>query len=429
MLDEISKSVMKKEHIYTLLLCVLFCTQLRTIVTFLMPVFVMVAMCMFKVRMNSVVIVMFLLIAASSTFGIVLGNIDVANAVLFCWMAMPLFFLQFGKQEYKFHTIRWSDFWHSLTQVVFVVDLIGLICLIILHTQDDFGQGYGTHFKGVSGLAMTNAMISLFYLSRCLLKQQVQSNSIKFLIFFVSSVLCFSGLTLLTYLVTLAIYFMLSRHIKILFFTIPFLLIAFLLLYKTDWNIWEYNAHNIEMFTESKENGEQARKRIMYDRVLQLTQEEPLMICTVGCGPAGYNGRACFLINIDSENLFTQLLGHHMPFYHKRDIYPLWNNNFVAQERYNDGARNKPFSSLVAIWAELGAVFFFLFIVLWLLKMKKYYKLAKDDADILFLMLLNIFLILALLTEYWLESSEYLLFLLIQGSLLNRRPDLLKKIN
>ena len=178
-----------------------------------------------------------------------------------------------------------------------------------------------------------------------------------------------------------------------------------------------YNIRNVELFMSAEDAQDNARKRVMYSNFFDLMYSD-FSVDVIGVGPGGYNSRICFLLNDDSDNIFTTVLGHHMPPYHKNDIYPLWNRAFVSFEAFTDGARNKPFSSIVAFGAEAGLIFLFLFSLFWFRSMNTFRKLSRKDGDYLYLFLLNVFMFLLLITEYWFESSEFILFLIIQNTLI-----------
>ncbi len=409
------------KRLITFLFCLFFCTQMRTVITFLMPLSLFMTGYLFKIRVSTKVLFFYILIAISSFVGLLLGSIDFANSFLFCWLVMPLLLLQFGRINKSIPKIKCEDFIDSLVIVIGIVDFVGIICLIVFQTPDEYGRGYGAHFKGVSGLAVVNAMLSYYYLSKFLCKKYRRKDILLFLMLFVSTVLCFSALTLITYMITLLCYFLLYINLRRIISFIPFILLAGVLLVSSGLNIYEYNKRNLELMLDSDIWENNARKIMMYIKAVSLNEESPFLISICGCGPAGYNSRTCFLINEDSNNLFTDLLGHHMPYYHARDIYPLWNKSFVSVDAFTDGARNKPFSSLVSIWIELGLVFLITFCWLWIKNIREYGKKASADSDYIFLFLLNVFVFLLLFTEYWLESSEYLLFLILQGSVLNKK--------
>lgn len=115
-----------------------------------------------------------------------------------------------------------------------------------------------------------------------------------------------------------------------------------------------------------KLNQEDARKVLMFYETGNLYKEN-LLIPILGTGPGGYNSRSAVLLSGDSDNIFTKILGHQYPVFYQKNIYILWNKDFVSQDSYTDGTRNKPYSSFVAIFCEhgliFGVIFFFCFFI------------------------------------------------------------------
>ena len=420
-----SVSILSTTGLVTLVICLFFCTELRSVITLAMPIFVVVlSHFMFNVKATCENLLCLVLSCISAMVGIISGNIDFANVIIYYWLAFPLLYLYLCKIEYDRRTISWNLFWPVLCNVVIIVDVLGLFSLLIFGTPDDFGRAYGLHFKGVSGLSMVNGMLSLYYLAKYLRKKANRQDIVMMIVFLMGSVLCFSGLTLLTYTFTLILYFVFSASIRKIIAVIPFVAIIGYLLTKSALGIMEYNINNVMILANEDQREENARKTVMFQRFVTLNEKHPLMILTTGVGTSGYNSRSCFLINKDANNIFTSVLGHHMPKYHGQDIYPLWNNGIIKM--YTDGARNKPFSSLISIWAETGFVFFVILSFVWFKRLRFYFIKSKVDSEFLFLFLLNLFVYFLLLTEYWLESSEFLLFIILQSLLIAKKTRIRK---
>ena len=372
----------------------------------------------FRCKANRKVTILYFIIIVSSLIGLLRGNVDFANVLLYLWICFPIIYLLFGDVRASVSSVvSWDALFRSLRCWLIIIDVCGFICrFIIFRTVDDFGYAYGTHFKGVSGLCVVNAFMVLYYLSR-LLRSEVSKNIINnFLFFFCSFIFCFSGLTTMTFIVTIILYFALNVKPKNLVKIVILILFGLLVLIYSAKDVLYYNIRNVELFLSSEDSQDNARKRVMYSNFFNLMASEP-SVAAVGVGPGGYNSRTCFLLNDDSNNIFTTVLGHHMPAYHKNDIFPLWNKAVVSFENFTDGARNKPFSSIVAFGAEAGLIFLFIFSFYWFKNIRTFRKLSQVDSDYLYLYLLNVFMFLLLVTEYWFESSEFILFLIIQNTL------------
>ena len=190
------------------------------------------------------------------------------------------------------------------------------------------------------------------------------------------------------------------------------------MLFKSGTEIIEYNNRNIELAVDAIRNPRlyayDARKVLMFSNYIDMIEDEPLLFLT-GTGAGGFNSRVSFLLNRDSNNEFTKIFGHHMPYYHSKNIYPLWNNKIVSFDERTDGTRNKPFSSLLAILAEGGIVVFFLYISLWIRVLIIFFRKGKENYIYNFLFVFNIFWLLSMASEVWFESSEFLFFLIVNS--------------
>lgn len=412
---------MKPKTIYSNILAAMFLTPLRAVVVVIAPLIPMFSARLFSCKSNGKIYILWMIAVFSSIVGLVTGTTDFANVFLYIWICFPIIYLLFGDLKNKSHSISWETFFKSLRLWVIIIDVIGFFCLFILfRTVDDFGRGYGSHFKGVSGLCVVNAFVMLYYLSFILKKVVTKKILLNFCFFFSSFIFCFSGLTLMTFAITMVVYFISVISVKNIIKILLVLLLGIFVLFQAATDVFYYNIRNIEYFLDKDQAEDNARKRVMYSNFLKLMTEDGLIPVT-GTGPGGYNSRICFLLNDDADNIFTQTLGKHMPKYHKRDIYPLWNKHFVSYEKYNDGARNKPFSSLVSLCAETGIIFFLFFCFFWFKKIRDFKKKADYNIEYTYLFLINIFVFLLLATEYWFESSEFILFLIIQNLLISKK--------
>ena len=397
----------------------MFLTPLRAMVILIAPLLPFLVKRYFCCKINKKVSILYCIIIVSSLIGLLRGYVDFANVVLYLWICFPIIYLLFGDVKGSVSSaVSWDALFRSLRWWLIIIDVCGFICrFIIFRTVDDFGFAYGTHFKGVSGLCVVNAFMVLYYLSHLLRSEVSKSNINNFLFFFCSFIFCYSGLTAITFVIAIIIYFILNIKPKNLIKAVILFLFGLIVLMYSAKEIIYYNIRNVELFMSAEDAQDNARKRVMYSNFFDLMYSD-FSVDVIGVGPGGYNSRICFLLNDDSDNIFTTVLGHHMPPYHKNDIYPLWNRAFVSFEAFTDGARNKPFSSIVAFGAEAGLIFLFLFSLFWFRSMNTFRKLSRKDGDYLYLFLLNVFMFLLLITEYWFESSEFILFLIIQNTLI-----------
>lgn len=253
-----------------------------------------------------------------------------------------------------------------------LIDILGaFFYFVVFKGGDEFGYAYGVHFQYVSGLAMMNAVMILYYALYILeSKERISKNTYLWLLFFIISfVFCFFGLGLLCLALAFGFYFCSKVSLKKIIYGFIAISVFVVLLFKSGTEIIEYNNRNIELAVDAIRNPRlyayDARKVLMFSNYIDMIEDEPLLFLT-GTGAGGFNSRVSFLLNRDSNNEFTKIFGHHMPYYHSKNIYPLWNNKIVSFDEHTDGTRNKPFSSLLAILAEGGIIVFFLYISLWI---------------------------------------------------------------
>ena len=410
---------MKSSRISALALAFTFCTQLRALIVLFMPLCVIFSRKIFVCKKNHPIFFLYFLFIISSIVGLVTNTVDLSNVFLYTWICIPLIYIQFSNYTLnKKCSISWSIFFINLRSVLVIINIIGFLCFfIIFRTQDDFGRGYGEHFKSVSGLAFVNAFMVLYYFSKYLKQGLKRKEFFYFLFFSISHLLCFSALTSICLIVAIAIYFLFRINWKLIL-SVSILGVTFYYVIKiANPEVIDYNVNNVQYFIDNDSGDNKARKKIMYLDFFKYYNHNIFRASVFGVGPGGYNSRTSFLLNKDADNIFVDIIGTHMPKYHKQYIYPLWNSNFVDQSKYNDGARNKPFSSMISIAAELGVLFFIIFCIMWLRRIHTYLKQSNHDYEFLFLFFINVFVFTSMFTEYWMESSEYLLFLLLQGSL------------
>ena len=134
-----------------------------------------------------------------------------------------------------------------------------------------------------------------------------------------------------------------------------------------------------------------------------------LDIFIFGTGPGSYNSRTSFLLNGEYSKLISSSKNKgNRPVYAEIDIYPLWNRNITYQ--YNDGTRNQPFSSALALVVEYG---FLQFLLISLLFYKLIVRLKNNSENPFFFKFLIIFLIINLFTENYIEYPEFFLLVIL----------------
>lgn len=406
---------------FPILFSLLFLTPIRIIILPLIFFFPLLTSKFYHYKNTSTSILLIVLYIVASVLGVIRGSTDFANGVVALWIYIPLFILMFCKVTKDNKEIDVCKFIEVIRKILIVIDIVGFICRFIIYkTVDEFGIPYGRHFQYVSGLAMMNAFYIFYYFTKIIHNsKKYKKVDISYFLFFLSSfIFCFYGLGVLCLISAMAIFFMLKLNIKSVLYSIITLLIIFYSMKKFDSDVIDYNKQNINVVVDNNSGYSNARKVLMFINYYHFADEYPLD-AFIGVGGGGYNSRVAFLLNNDSENIFTMLFGHHMPVFHVKYSYPLWNNSFVSYESYTDGTRNKPFSSLLAILAEGGVLVFLIFVGVWIKKIIYIYKKSKKSYLYTFLFILNIFWILSMASEVWFESSEFLFFIIMQNLILS----------
>lgn len=412
---------MDKIKLKTILGLFFFLTPLRMAVVPFMPFALRLRKNFFRgtIPLKTFWLIVFYVVA--TVLGCINGTNDWANGFVGLWISVPLFFLQFINVTNVISKEYFNKLLVCYKYFLALIDILGaFFYFVVFKGGDEFGYAYGVHFQYVSGLAMMNAVMILYYALYILeSKERIPKNTYLWLLFFIISfVFCFFGLGLLCLALAFGFYFCSKVSLKKIIYGIIAISVFVVLLFKSGTEIIEYNNRNIELAVDAIRNPRlyayDARKVLMFSNYIDMIEDEPLLFLT-GTGAGGFNSRVSFLLNRDSNNEFTKIFGHHMPYYHSKNIYPLWNNKIVSFDERTDGTRNKPFSSLLAILAEGGIVVFFLYISLWIRVLIFFFRKGKENYIYNFLFVFNIFWLLSMASEVWFESSEFLFFLIVNS--------------
>ena len=354
---------------------------------------------------------MVLLMVVSTIIGLLRGTTDVSHVVLSFWILLPIFLLLFSEP----HNINpvlimlLPYMKRMFLYILFAINIIGAYSWMTSPKIDMFGYGYGmNHYETVHGLAMVDTYFLLYFIIRGFTngfnRQRVLC--ISFFIFCIYG--CQYGLGLICLFVTFIVMLIYAKQVKSLLTLCLILLIG---IYALNTETFAYERENIE----KAQKGEDSRKVTMFMDFLKV-QTENIDIVLFGTGAGGYNSRTANLLSRDTRNVFTDLLGNkNQPPYYKKYIYPLWNKSFVSQASHTDGTRNKPYSNLVSLWAEFGIVFFIVFVWLYYKQIKKVLQYRYCHRfESTYLLALDVFMIVSLISHLWLETSEFVLYCLIR---------------
>lgn len=406
---------MQKQQIVIKRICLLFValtlTPLRAAMIVILPLFVHYCNKIQPLKYAREIRILILLMVTSSIIGLLHGTTDVSHIVLSFWILLPIFLLLFSEPDNINPVfIKLLPYIKRMfLYILFVINIIGAYSWLTSPKIDMFGFGYGmNHYETVHGLAMIDTYFLLYFIISGFTNGFNRQRVLCILFFLFCIYGCQYGLGLICLFITFIVMLIYAKQLKSLLVLCIVLLIG---IYALNTETFAYERENIE----KAQKGEDSRKVTMFMDFLKI-QTENIDIVLFGTGAGGYNSRTTNLLSRDTKNIFTYLLGNEsQPPYYKKYIYPLWNKNFVSQASHTDGTRNKPYSNLISLWAEFGIVFFIVFVWLYYKQMKKVlqYKYSHHFEST-YLLALDVFMIVSLISHLWLETSEFVLYCLIR---------------
>lgn len=350
-------------------------------------------------------VVLFSLFFISALTGILMGWTTYSGVLLSAWLFLPILRCFYATPRPVYKNVTLYSFIKSTYPVLLVIDLIGLLVWLKVK-GDEFGIAYGRHYEYVHGLAVVNLMYFFYYVSQIVYKNKSRKNIFLAILFFLSFTFCDFGLGWVTFFLTILAYLLLHINIKNILLLTAVIGLGGIFLQSDRFSYERQNINNVKL------NQEDARKVLMFYETGNLYKEN-LLIPILGTGPGGYNSRSAVLLSGDSDNIFTKILGHQYPVFYQKYIYILWNKDFVSQDSYTDGTRNKPYSSFVAIFCEHGLIFGVIFFFCFFYRIYKFYQLEKKNSIYFYLVFLNIFMLISCIIHEWIVSTEFVLFLII----------------
>ncbi len=384
-------------------------TPIRVVVIFLLP-FIVGGWSYFRsLHIDWRVWLLVMLFVLSSSVGLLVHTTTIYSVGLSCIIFLPLLFLLFStpsvlKSRPMYYAAR------AFIIILLFIDVLGLYFWLI-YGGDEFGMAYGRHYEYVHGLAMINTYVLLWYVMKFFYGKMTMTDWCIASFIALSWVCCQFGLGFVCLVLTFVILLLTARKFKVLLFSALLLAGAWFLLQTSHFT---YERVNIMKFTQRSD----VRKMVMFDRFASLLCNDP-QVLFIGTGAGGYNGRVAQLLSGENDNFLNHYIGKVEPKYYKQDIYPLWNHLFVSQRKYTDGTRNMPFSSAVSIWAENGLLFFLLFCYLWAVQIRRLRQYRADRVSYNYLLALDIFMIISLVSHMWFETSEFLVYILIRHTVLS----------
>lgn len=353
-------------------------------------------------------------IVVSSIFSLSNGSNRLPNILVYLYIVLPVLVIYFSNSntfQNKNNLAKIKRiFIKASTYILVATDIAGFFTFFFMKRRvpdDSFIGLYGTHFNSVHGLSVVNSILFIYYFSILDLNSLFNRKSFFAFFFFVSTMFCFYGLGTVclagAFMLYIVFHTKLLKKLKILLF-ISFGIIVLIPVYKENMG---YIVNNILKFSAVKSSP--PRKILVFLDYYQRLGQEPYLLFS-GMGPGAYNSRIAFLLNNDSSNPFTSVLGKQMPYYHEKGPFELWNKKTTSFEKFQDGTRNKPFSSFLSILSENG-ILFFIFFVAYFKQRYMYSNNTKDRNNRTFLIISGYFMAFSLISEMWLETSEFLFYI------------------
>jgi hypothetical protein len=402
-------------------------TFMRPVLFAVFPIFVLLYFALFNAKntvstffVTGAVLLMWLISA------LYLFELNLSNNFLSFYFILPVVFIFFSKVKSDDRGYL-SFFMRVVTWILAANNLIALYQLYKNPGDDDSFNGfYGTHGLGLHTLSLVNFIVAVYHYFSYEQKK-TYSNLALAGFFLISAVLCFYGLGLVVFILSIFIFkFSLRTFFKSIFIFAFVVGILSASLFYLRPQTFRYNYENIRrigLFLDPNANPKLVsripRKLLMYKNYTLAYPSDPILFLT-GSGPGTFNSRSYFLLNGEySRSKFLQnMLGVHNPQYARKYIYPLWNKKNTGQ--YLDGTRNEPFSSVIAMLAEYGFLVTFIIFILVYLKYSKLLKRLRQRPDDSrsklnhnFVRFVTGFMALNLFTDNFLEYPEIIIIYLI----------------
>lgn len=429
-----------------LIISILLLTFLRPLLFFCYP-FLFILFCVFfkcKVTKNQVIIVVFTAIVSCLSM-LYEGNFIFNYLVSFYLVFTPFLILTLKPPVSEHPVIQeyFQSFMKVFSKVLFVVNISAIIYAIIVlsgseYPDDIFTGLYGKSGFGSHSLSIINLATSCYYLST--------KKFYRFSFFLICGILGFYGLGLLLFLLTLIIinsHYIFSKIrliLKVLVFSVGFV-----------WVVNTVNPGNIDyilvnirdaskVFSEYSYKEEMEKiheyKRTFVPRFftfidgsIQLIFNDP-KIFLFGTSPGTYNSRTAFYLNGDFvQNEFLKEHFSYRTRYHEKYVFPILNRDYLDAQRWNDGTRNQPYSSIISVLFEYGFLVGFLFFHLFFKQIKKIRRSSINLNVSNYFKFLSVFLFLILLVQNYLEYPEIMVFFVVIFKLLDIDSHANKKVD
>lgn len=405
-----------------IILAVLIFTFFRSLLILVGPFVILFIAYLYKAKLTPIALLSIIVLAISLLVNIVFYDFYLVNtiaSILLLFIGVCVLLL-----KPKANGLPVSEWMNTSSYILLLVNATALVNFFYVFItgdgllDDSFNGLYGRSGLSMHTLCIVNFIYAVYFLD--------QKKNIKFVLFFLSGVMCFYGLGLILFLVSLILAFgirLKTRYIKYILLSPIVLIVLLLIITRVNPNILSYMNKNINRVTNSIslalpyeeemedvrnfETVKTPRKILMFKGSIKLMSAPHILL--FGAGPGTYNSRTSFLLNGEyTSNKYLKRIKIE-PEYAKRDIYPLWNENITFQ--YNDGTRNEPFSSIIALATEYGLINAIIIIVGIFYLYRKTLNYNRENK--LFVRFLFIFSSFNLLSENYFEYPEFMILFII----------------
>ena len=410
------------KKIFLFFVAVMLFTFLRGFLILVAPFFLIVLIYLFKLKLTKNLLVSLLLMLVGLGVNLLFYETFFINNIFsILLMYLPILVL-LSKPNRHFFSL---DLWMSISSIVLIiVNITAFLNFIYVYItgvgilDDGFNGLYGRSGLSMHTFSLINFIYTIFYFTKANYKKAV--------FFLVCGFMCFYGLGNLLFIGALGIIFLSSLNKKYLKYLILLPISLWLIIFittKLDPTAFSYMNENISRAKYAINNKipyeselkdvkvfktvKTPRKIMAYEGGIRVLANPVVFL--FGVSPGTYNSRVSFLLNGEytRNSLFKKIKNR--PFYANYHVYPLWNNNITFQ--YNDGTRNEPFSSILALLVEYGVLQTLLIgFLLW----NSFKRLKSSNEDYkFFIQFIFVFLVLNLLTENYFEYPEFIFLIII----------------
>jgi hypothetical protein len=401
--------------LFSFVLAILFCTQLRFGLLLLFPIVVLFCFVAYRWNLSFKVVIALIALAAVWLLSFRLGIFLKYNLVSLYYIATLIILLFAAPVPVVESKERLRVLMNCITGVVMVNNVFGVIQYINFPNDDSFEGLYGRFTVTQNGLSIVNGMLFVYYFIRY---QSTGNMRLLWLsgLFLICSILGFYGAGLIVLLLALPLTFFRFSVSKIFqaVLIIAFIgAIAYYAMRSISPNTLNYNLAIIERFIDPKP--ETMPRKLLAIKNYFNGYGSSATDLLLGSGPGTFNSRSAFMVGSPSYFDVGFIKQEAQPPYFQNYAYPLWNATNTGPY---DGFMNQPFSSLFAMLGEYGLLFTILLVSLAYSHRKTLLRpTRKQQWHHTFLRFVTVYLILLISIDNYLEYPEITGLLLIIATL------------